>query len=261
MNATKSAVNLPPFAPLLATHEELRQAIHILDRRKRWQKLSRHPLRTVVNRLAGPKMPACQPDFVAYCGWSNEVRTELKKVPGGFITSYSLQPDSAHWLYELVRSNDFQCIIECGCGISSVAIALGIGRRPIRFLSLEHDGQWLQLTKATLAALGLANRVELVQAPLSVVAFGGRDYQAHSAEKLGEARADLLLIDAPPTTTGRAGVLPRMSGNLKTDALVVLDDAAREGERDCVQKWTAETGITLRGYLPLGTGLAVLTAS
>lgn len=251
---------LPSFAPLLASHEELRAAIRSRDHRRRWNQLLRHPLRTVANRLWERRLPAYQSDFEAYPGWPDDIREKWNRLPEGFITSFSLKPDSAHWLYELIRNNDFQCIVECGCGISSAVIALAIGLRPCRFISLEQDEHWMELTRATLSNLGLDGRVQLVHAPMRSISFAGREFQAHDAGALGETKINLLLIDAPPAEIGRAGVVPMLGGNLQKHALVLLDDAARTGEGECVRMWAAEGRVEIQTFVPIGTGMAVLNA-
>lgn len=257
MTLPRHHLKLPSFAPLLASHEELQQAIQARNLHKRLQKLIRHPLRTVVNHLAGQRLPVFQPDFIGYSAWPDDVRLELQKLPSDFITSYSLKPDSAHWLYELVKSNDFECIIECGCGISSVIIALAIGRRPIRFLSLEHDAHWLQSTCSALTNVELDHRVTVVHAPLYTMSFAKCEFKAHSPEQLLKMEADLLLIDAPPSSVGRTGVLPALATRLASGACVILDDAARCPEAESVRMWQKEGLLKKPKFVALGTGLAV----
>lgn len=268
--------------PLLSTHEELVVACHRLSKKARWGRLLRNPPRAILDCLGTPRpadwqtnflgyagailnclgtlRPAeWQTNFLAYTGWSREVRDQLRVLPDGFITNYSLEPDTACWLYSVVRKGTFQNILECGCGISTVIVALAIEDRPTRFFSLEHDALWLKHTHRALELLGLSSRVALHHAPLETVHFSDEACQAHSCTALPPVQADLLLIDGPPgIVVGRAGVLPQLAPHVRSGALVILDDARRLGEEKCVQSWVKAQLAILKGYLAKGQGIAVL---
>jgi len=240
------------------THEELRANLLQTKRNGRWRRVLRNPYRSVRQRLGMQVQSHWQEEFIGFPRWPKEVRERLKNLPQDFITIASIQPDIACHLYEAVRDGNCRGIMECGSGVSSVVIALAIGERDIRFVSLEESEFWIDRTRNALRALGLEKRVELKHAPLAEIPFDGRTVRAHSESGLSEFKADLLLVDAPPADVGRIGVLPKMANYLRPGAAVLLDDAARLGEEECVEAWTRCGLAKLEGYLALGTGLAIL---
>jgi hypothetical protein len=137
-------------------------------------------------------------------------------------------------------------IVECGSGSSSVwlgylAERLGTGR----VVSLEHDERFLHATRALVAAHGLRDRVEIRHAPLEPWAGGdGEPYPWYQRSAIDDlAGIGLLLVDGPPGAVGRqarypAGplLIPRCAG----DAVIVLDDTDRAGERAVSDRWQEE---------------------
>ncbi len=251
---------LPKGWSLVRSHEELVRRVRHRALRARLWRLLRNPVRPALNRMGFPQPPGWQSDFIRFRKWPADVRRQLERLPRDFVTFYSLLPDSAYFLYEVVRQGEFQTIVECGCGISTVIIGLALGNRSDRFLSLEHEACWLQATRDALVRAGLSGRVELHHAPLKPVGFGGQVWQAHDDAALLSNEAGLLLVDAPPGGVGRMGVLPRLASHLQPGALVLLDDASRPAESACVSAWVREGLASLGGYLPVGTGIAILRA-
>jgi hypothetical protein len=245
---------------LVQTHAELRRC---LRRRRLSDTFGRLSARLFARMGLGapPTRPeSLQQAFSASPSWDLNIREALGKLPNGFITAWSLKLDSALWLSKLISSADFRVLVECGCGISTVLMALHLQESRARIVSLEQDLLWMERTRAALDALGLGERVELVHAPLEPVSFSSRGYQAHSLEGLGGTKADFLLIDAPPESIGRMGTLPHLSSNLNSGAVVVLDDASRFGEFECIENWCGHGLANLLGYAPTGNGLAILEA-
>jgi hypothetical protein len=69
-----------------------------------------------------------------------------------------------------------------------------------------------------------------------------RSFPCHlyaTAQRTVAARGpyDLVFVDAPQRYYGRDGVLPLVAGSLCPGALLVLDDAGRDGERSAIQRW------------------------
>ena len=141
-----------------------------------------------------------------------------------------------------------ETIVECGSGESTVAIGAELARRRCgRLWSLEHDPVWAGRTRRGIARDGLADRVELICAPLRPHALGAAWYDASAVARLPEA-IDLLLVDGPPgdvTPNGlaRYPALPALAARLAPGALVILDDIHRAGERAVLARWRHELGI------------------
>ncbi len=71
------------------------------------------------------------------------------------------------------------------------------------------------------------------------------------------SRRDARWVLVPDEATGRLGVLPGVLSHVKDSAIVVLDDAERETEKQCVEFWTEGCGLTCLGYVPIGHGFAL----
>jgi hypothetical protein len=156
-------------------------------------------------------------------------------------------------------------IVECGSGRSTVAIA-----RLLRELdrgtvhALEHDRDWAGLTRARIDAEELGRWATVIEAPLEPDPLGapGCEWYAHGAlGGLPEHGVDLLLVDGPPASPGsgreraRYPALARLGDRLAPGATVVLDDAARPGERWVLERWRRELGLSFE-QRPGGLGVA-----
>jgi hypothetical protein len=245
---------------MLRSHEQL---VRVL----KWNRFRQAPLRCVLKRLGIP-VPAI--DYAALIqqtdGWPQEVRSTLSRYPDGFLTDWSFAADSALWLFERVRAGRYQTIVECGSGLTSVVIALAIKSRPCRdeavtFVSLEHDERWLETNAAVLSSLQLDHLVNSIHAPLVEFPCGGSLLYTYDMSVLPSKDIDLLLVDGPPFACGREAVVPAILDRLSDRALVLLDDAGRTKEANCVRQWTQSGWLQLQGFLPLGHGLAILTAA
>jgi len=132
-------------------------------------------------------------------------------------------------------------IVECGAGVSTVVLARLLAERGTgRLTALEHDPGWAQRVAELLSREGLAEVAHVEMAPLE---HGW--YAAAGVDRLPEA-IDLLVVDGPPAdrpeiAQARHPALGRLEPRLASDALVVLDDVARAGERGVLARWEAET--------------------
>ena len=234
-----------------------------LLRRLRWQRFLSHPLRTVKRRLGFDNQPVNWKKEITRRGrCPHHLASYLDGLPDDFFSSYSLPPESAAWIHREITRRRPHMIVECGSGLSTVAIALAVSRMAAstpaaRFVSLESNDHWLNLTSDALTRLNLAPYVELSYARVTPLEFNGRLLNAYDTSILRDSIVDFLFVDGPTPDYGRAGVLPGFMGRLSDKATVVLDDACRDAERQCVELWTRECGMSFLGYVPVGHGLAL----
>ena len=120
--------------------------------------------------------------------------------------------------------------------------------------SLEHDAEFAQKTRDHLRAEGLDAFATVYDAPLLPLELPGWSAPWYSTRVLPEGlRIDLLVVDGPPwfvTELPRYPALPVFRTALQPGALVLLDDAARPEERECVKRWRGSWPELLELRLP-----------
>jgi hypothetical protein len=159
-------------------------------------------------------------------GWSNE--------------GWSAKPALISYLFNDLRGFS-GLALECGSGLSTIALALIARQTGARVLSLEHDKTWHGFLGRRLASLGLATE-GLLFAPLKDF----KDYRWYDLDRreLRSHRIGLVICDGPPNDTrgGRYGLLPQTSESLAHGALIIVDDTHRPAESGMVQRWLQEYG-------------------
>lgn len=129
-----------------------------------------------------------------------------------------------------------EIVVELGCGASSLIIAKALSRNGGgRLTSFDQHADFTEATGRWLAGHGLA--ADMRHAPLGTPPgdWPGLWYQLNDVP----ARIDMLVIDGPPwalhpLVRGAAeSLFPRLSDR----AVVLLDDAARPGERLVARRW------------------------
>jgi predicted O-methyltransferase YrrM len=153
-------------------------------------------------------------------------------------------------------------VVECGSGSSSVWIGhvlrrLGHGR----YVALEHDAAYAEVSRAEVARHGLADLVEVRHAPLVPVTVDGAEQPWYDPAAFADLDGiGVVFVDGPPNATGpmaRVPAVPLLGPRCVRGAVVVLDDAARPEERAVVDHWVAG-GATLVDRRPWEKGVAVL---
>jgi predicted O-methyltransferase YrrM len=170
-----------------------------------------------------------------------------------FDPAWSLRPDALRLVEELVGEGR-ATVVECGSGLSTVRIARALSAGHVH--ALEHDPHWAATTRAALADEGLTEFATVIDAPL----VDGW-YDRAALERLPAEGIELLLVDGPPAgepeiERRRYPALPMLAGRLAPNAVILLDDADRPGERWALDRWLAELPIRLRPAPP-GTALAL----
>ena len=142
-------------------------------------------------------------------------------------------------LWHIVRAIEQlrpQIVVELGCGASSLVIARALERNGGGSLvSFDQHAGFVEQTGQWLASHDLAAEFR----PAPIVADRS-DWGSHWYDlPLVPQSIDLLVIDGPPWTLGpfvrgRAEVL---FDSIKPGGMVLLDDAARPGERVVAARW------------------------
>jgi hypothetical protein len=191
-------------------------------RERRW----RHALRRASSLSPGER-PSRELLAELQAGWGNE--------------SYAARTD----YLEEVAARGIETrghVLECGSGLTSVLLGLTAGRRGFETWSLEHHAEWRGRVEGALRR-GRIDGVRVCHAPLK--SYGGFDWYDPPALEMPE-EFTLVVCDGPPGMTkgGRYGLLPVMRERLHAGAVILLDDAEREGEADVLSRWAEEARLT-----------------
>ncbi|GAA3906719.1 class I SAM-dependent methyltransferase [Microbacterium invictum] len=177
------------------------------------------------------------------------------------IAGWAMSPSGLLALTDEITKRDAELVVECGSGSSTLWMALAMrakGRGKV--IALEHLQAYADKTTEILREHGVADWAEVRVAPLTSVATPQGEFQWYDIDATEWDRSiDLLLVDGPPTTTGkhaRYPALPVFAPALKPSAQIVVDDAERQDEREVIELWQAEWPDLLRLSSP-GRGVEV----
>jgi predicted O-methyltransferase YrrM len=120
-------------------------------------------------------------------------------------------------------------VLDLGSGISTLVLAKATPAAKV--FSIDHLEEFAGKTKSLLADHEITN-VDLRVAPLRPNSAGSDWYELSALSDIDQI--DLLFIDGPPGSKdekARHPVLAHCLSKLSPKAVIVIDDAAREGER------------------------------
>lgn len=139
-------------------------------------------------------------------------------------------------------------VLECGSGLSTLLLGVVTSRTGSELWVLEHLDEWGARVQEELTRWGVEG-VNMVVRPLQD--YGDYAWYDPPLERLPE-RFALVVCDGPPGTTkgGRFGLVPVLGQRIARGCTILLDDAARAGERTIAARWAVELGGTLES---LGT--------
>jgi predicted O-methyltransferase YrrM len=127
-------------------------------------------------------------------------------------------------------------VVELGAGASTLvtakALALNGGGRLVSF---DQHGDFVEATRAWLGEHGLGADVRTAELVPSPGDWPGLWYDVHHLPD----RIDLLIIDGPPWTVHPyvRGAADTLFDRMPVGGTVLLDDAARPGERMVARRW------------------------
>lgn len=137
-------------------------------------------------------------------------------------------------------------VVELGSGTSTVVLGRSLqalGERG-HLHSFDHDPRWAERTAALVRDHHLEDVVTIHVCPLGPVDVAPMGLRGGPARWYQGATIPsgigLAFIDGPPSGTGahaRFPALPLLADDLADGALVVLDDADRDDEREIVSEW------------------------
>ena len=160
-----------------------------------------------------------------------------------YWSDHAITPETLKLVQHLVDSLEVRTVMELGSGISTLLLANDFRHRGTgSVLSFDDDARWAAQTSAKLGQEKLDGFAEVRVAPLVDLDAGGRRAKWYDLASLDDAaRFDLIIVDGPPAWHGdalaRLPALYQLRRHLSDKGVLVLDDAARTGERTIARQW------------------------
>ena len=167
------------------------------------------------------------------------------KCPLPFSRGWAASPD---FLKEIVL-NIFRIkprfVLEASSGLSTLVIGYALKHlRQGTLISLEHDEKYYRKTVDLIKLHDLEDVCQVIHAPLVDYNLNGKIFKWYDLSKINNLLKqnfiDLLIIDGPPGYLGplaRFPAIPLLYNNLSKNALIFLDDGARDDEQIIVNEW------------------------
>jgi len=175
----------------------------------------------------------------------------------------SVAPDFIALLIGMIKENKPKTIIELGSGISTIISAYSLQSLcEGTVISLDHEEKYASMTRENLERHNLQGIATVIHAPLKRMAIKGNDYFWYDVDALKSIeQIDMLIVDGPPHIENimeRYPALPLLIDRLSGNAVVILDDARRDGEKKVIEAWLKEYDCLSAEFLPLEDGACVI---
>ena len=170
--------------------------------------------------------------------------------------SWAASPDVLLTLLDYARTKSPKKILDLGSGMSTLVLAKGAPQATV--ISIDNSAEYALKTRQMLASHEITN-VDVRVAPLTPHASGVEWYDL---SQFGDISAiDILFIDGPPGSKNdraRHPALAECLSKLSPRAIVVIDDAGRDGERNLAEEFAKALPHHVLEFLPHEKGTVVL---
>jgi predicted O-methyltransferase YrrM len=178
------------------------------------------------------------------------------KAPIPATRSWAASPDVLLTLLHHAKQSNPKTILDLGSGMSTLVLAKSAPAAKV--ISIDNSAEFAQKTREMLAVHGIVN-AEVRVAPLKTHASGVDWYDVSQLADISDI--DLLFVDGPPGSKNdraRHPALTECLSKLSPRAVVVIDDAGREGEKDMAQEFAKALPNHSLEFLSHEKGTAVL---
>jgi predicted O-methyltransferase YrrM len=136
-----------------------------------------------------------------------------------------------------VRKHQPKLVVELGSGASTIILSRA---GAVEIVAIEHDLEYLKSTQELLSEHQI-NNVQLIHAPLIEKEILEETFTWYDTSKLQDLKEiDFLFIDGPPGSkddAARFPALPVLGSKLSKNAVVVIDDTKRSGEKTLAESF------------------------
>ena len=170
--------------------------------------------------------------------------------------SWAASPDVLLTLLDLAKSSKPARVLDLGSGMSTLVLAKSAPQAEI--ISIDNSAEYAGKTKRLLAAHGVTN-VDVRIAPLTPHVSGVEWYDLTQFRDV--TNIDLLFIHGPPGSRNpkaRHPAIVECASKLSPRAIIVIDDAGRDGEKDMAKEFAKALPSHTLEFLSHEKGTAVL---
>jgi predicted O-methyltransferase YrrM len=170
--------------------------------------------------------------------------------------SWAASPDVLLTLLQFAKQSNPKTILDLGSGMSTLVLAKSAPAAKV--ISIDNSAEFAQKTQEMLSLHGVSN-AEVRVAPLTAHTSGVDWYDLSKIADLSDI--DLLFIDGPPGSKNDRARHPALAEcllKLSHRAIIVIDDAARDGEKDLAQEFAKALPSHRLEFLSHEKGTAVL---
>jgi predicted O-methyltransferase YrrM len=139
-------------------------------------------------------------------------------------------------------------VLELGSGVSTIVLGRLLRTTGGTLVAVEHDATWCTWVAERLRDEGLETTATVHHAPLEARDGHALPWYAERGvdAALAAGAPDLLVVDGPPAfrpqdALARLPALAELLARLAPDATIVLDDIARAGEREVLERWEEQS--------------------
>lgn len=182
---------------------------------------------------------------------------ELLALHGSANPNWSISPMGALELYHRLTSTRPTRILDVGSGLSTVVAAVAAAGYGGRVVSLEHDLEYAERTRAMIRSAGVDDFADVVVAPLTDASHPCGSGPWYSGQPVGTF--DFIVVDGPPLATGgRRAVFPAVARHRRRNWELWLFDANRPDEQKSLAAWAERFRFDVSIEQIDPTGVAVL---
>lgn len=170
--------------------------------------------------------------------------------------SWAASPDVLLTLLDHARKTNPRTIVDLGSGMSTLVLAKSAPQAKV--ISIDHSAEFADKTRKVLESHAITN-AEVRVAPLTSHVSGVDWYDLAQLADITDI--DLLFIDGPPGSKNpmaRHPAIAECMSKLSPRAVIVIDDAARDGEKAMAMDFAAALPTHTLEFLHHEKGTAVL---
>lgn len=193
------------------------------------------------------------------------INDKLKpKLPLLYQKEWTVLPDFTANFINIVTETKPSVIVECGSGLSTLIFGYLVKNGMIsKCISIEHNKQFYESTKADLIKHQLENFVNLIYAPLKPVIINDKEWFWYDTEiiEMKINRIDLLLVDGPPGQIqkhSRYPGVPLLKKFFNANSIILVDDSSRSDEQEIINRWLLENPEFCASYLKTEKGMCII---